>query len=422
VGLHVNFTNEAQRLLEFDDPLTCRSELRRQFEVFCEKMGRLPTHLDSHQHVHRDRRRRPFFKELAREHGMPLRDNSPVLFKGGFYAQWQYGVTDPAKVSYEALTAILAASSEQLHELAVPGYVDQDGHEYHRDRGTSSPCATPACLSRRHLPHRLLRPARHLADRQYPLIRSAHLPKPAFRRRGRVCGPGQFVETWAPGSARRYARPSGRRPPTSCCLAMGLQTLLLWLVRRRATASFVVYGLYFLFCLACVVYAVASVQIFAYLRSPLTYALLYLADDMDTMSSSIGQFLSGPMAAAFLLGPAFFVLAVRRCERRFPLPRSPFARGLQSLGLGALLSLLLIGHETEQGPWRDRDDRRIAQNPHWTMVSTYALEILSPDHSGSTSPSRRAPQGSSAAALALASRVSMGGAAAANVIVFVLRW
>jgi len=137
VGLHVNFTNEAQRLLEFDDPLTCRTELRRQFEVFCEKMGRLPTHLDSHQHVHRDRRRRPFFKELAREHGMPLRDNSPVVFKGGFYAQWQYGVTDPAKVSYEALTAILEKELPGgFYELAVhPGYVDP-GLEivYHKGR------------------------------------------------------------------------------------------------------------------------------------------------------------------------------------------------------------------------------------------------------------------------------------------------
>ena len=113
------------------------------------------------------------------------------------------------------------------------------------------------------------------------------------------------------------------------------------------------------------------------------------------MSSSIGQFLSGPFAAAFLLGPAAFVLAVRHCDRLLPLPRSPFARGLQSLGLGALLSVLLIGHEIEQGRWRDRDDRRIAQNPHWTLVSTYALELLSPDHSGRLPPHlpRRVPEG-----------------------------
>jgi chitin disaccharide deacetylase len=137
VGLHVNFTDEAQRLVEFDDPLTCRSELRRQFDLFVEKVGRLPTHLDSHQHVHRDRRRRPFFRELAREHGIPLRDHSPVVFKGGFYAQWQYGVTDPSKVSYEALTHILASELPPgFYELAVhPGYFDSDLEMvYHKDR------------------------------------------------------------------------------------------------------------------------------------------------------------------------------------------------------------------------------------------------------------------------------------------------
>jgi predicted glycoside hydrolase/deacetylase ChbG (UPF0249 family) len=137
VGLHVNFTNEGDRLVEFDDPLTCRTEIRRQFDLFREKMGRLPTHIDSHQHVHRDRRRRPFFRELAREHGVPLRDCSPVLFKGGFYAQWQYGVTDPSKVSYEALTRILGNELDGgFYELAVhPGYFDP-GVEmvYHRDR------------------------------------------------------------------------------------------------------------------------------------------------------------------------------------------------------------------------------------------------------------------------------------------------
>ena len=137
VGLHVNFTNEAQRLVEFDDPLTCRAELRRQFDLFCEKVGRPPTHLDSHQHVHRDRRRRLFFRELAREAGIPLRDNSPVVFKGGFYGQWEYGVTDPSKVSYEALIHILGHELPGgFYELAVhPGYYDPDlDMVYHRDR------------------------------------------------------------------------------------------------------------------------------------------------------------------------------------------------------------------------------------------------------------------------------------------------
>jgi len=67
VGLHVNFTNEAQRLIELDDPVVARDELRRQFDRFFELVGYKPTHLDSHQHVHRGPACLPAFEELAAE-------------------------------------------------------------------------------------------------------------------------------------------------------------------------------------------------------------------------------------------------------------------------------------------------------------------------------------------------------------------
>ena len=112
-----------------------------------------------------------------------------------------------------------------------------------------------------------------------------------------------------------------------CVLVGLLGQLALRVVRNRPRLSFLVYAAYFVFCLGSVIYAIASVQIFAFLRSPLTYALLYLADNMGTMSSSIGQFLSLPFTIAVLFGPVLWILAVRICARRFPLPRSPFARG-----------------------------------------------------------------------------------------------
>jgi predicted glycoside hydrolase/deacetylase ChbG (UPF0249 family) len=126
LGLHVNFTNEAERLVEFDDPEICRRALRGQFDRFVELTGRLPTHLDSHQHVHRRERCLPSFLELAREHGLPLRDHSPVTFKGGFYAQWEYGVSKREKVSFEALSRIVSTElTRGIYELVVhPGYPD----------------------------------------------------------------------------------------------------------------------------------------------------------------------------------------------------------------------------------------------------------------------------------------------------------
>ena len=137
LGLHVNFTNEAERLVEFDEPAICRDELRRQFDRFIALVGRLPTHLDSHQHVHRRRPCQPSFQELAEEHGLPLRDQPPVVFKGGFYAQWEYGRSDPSKVSFEALARIVRGElTRGIYELAVhPGHLDPgESYVYGPDR------------------------------------------------------------------------------------------------------------------------------------------------------------------------------------------------------------------------------------------------------------------------------------------------
>ena len=135
LGLHVNFTNEAQRLVEFDDPTICDAELRRQFDLFVDLVGRKPTHIDGHQHVHRFCP--AIFQGLAEEHGVPLRERPPVTFKGGFYAQWKYGVSDPSKVSLEALSHILRDEVvDGIYELAVhPGFSDPAvPYVYDRDR------------------------------------------------------------------------------------------------------------------------------------------------------------------------------------------------------------------------------------------------------------------------------------------------
>lgn len=138
VGLHVNFTNEAQRLFDFEDLSLVKKELRRQFDLCGEMLGRKPAHLDSHQHVHRDPRRRPIFQELAGEHGIPLRDELPVVFKGGFYGQWEYGKGEPEKVSVEALSWILRNEIHHggIYEVSChPGHLDPAAsYVYHEER------------------------------------------------------------------------------------------------------------------------------------------------------------------------------------------------------------------------------------------------------------------------------------------------
>jgi len=137
VGLHVNFTNEADRLIDLESREECRAELRRQYEVFLHLMDDKPTHLDSHQHVHRHPMRRGLFEELAAAEGIPLRDQPPVTFKGGFYAQWEHGVSVPEKVSLDALMRILSHEiGDGIYEMSChPGYYDPALEAvYHRDR------------------------------------------------------------------------------------------------------------------------------------------------------------------------------------------------------------------------------------------------------------------------------------------------
>jgi len=122
---------------------------------------------------------------------------------------------------------------------------------------------------------------------------------------------------------------------------------------------------------ACAVYAVASVQIFAFLRSPLTYPLLYLAGDMNSMRSSIGNFVSPGVAAALVLVPLGYLLAVRFTAR-------PVAQQLaRRLALPALVLALAwsgAGHRLATGRWSDRADHLIARNPHWTLVASLVNE------------------------------------------------
>jgi len=137
LGIHVNFTNEAQRLFDIDDPVACGVELRRQFDQFVAMVGRLPSHMDSHQHVHRDPRRLSGFRALAEEHHIPFRDDAPVVYLGSFYGQWEYGVSSPDKVGFEAIAALIREKvRDGITELAChPGYVDPEADlVYHSER------------------------------------------------------------------------------------------------------------------------------------------------------------------------------------------------------------------------------------------------------------------------------------------------
>ena len=128
IGLHVNFTNEGgEPVVDLGDSDRCEAELHHQFRLFQELMGHLPTHLDSHHNVHRDPRLLPRFLDLARRHGLPLREHSPARYFSEFYGQWD-GETHLEQISVESLARMLNTEvQEGFTELSChPGYIDPD--------------------------------------------------------------------------------------------------------------------------------------------------------------------------------------------------------------------------------------------------------------------------------------------------------
>ncbi len=126
VGLHVAFTSEeGEPFINLNAPAEIRIELLRQFHRFLDLMNCSPTHLDSHHNVHRDTRLLPHFLAFAQEHGLPLREHSPVRYFSNFYGQWD-GETHLEHISVESLLDMLETEiGEGFTELSChPGYVD----------------------------------------------------------------------------------------------------------------------------------------------------------------------------------------------------------------------------------------------------------------------------------------------------------
>ncbi|HEX4124277.1 MAG TPA: ChbG/HpnK family deacetylase [Tepidisphaeraceae bacterium] len=128
IGLHFDVWGEDERSFDIGDVAATHDEFRRQLDDFLSRVGRTPTHIDSHRHAHRDRRILPSFIEWCKPLGVPVRHDGRVRFLGGFYAQWEWKVTNLEYVSVAALQRLL---EKEVHpgitELSChPGYVSDD--------------------------------------------------------------------------------------------------------------------------------------------------------------------------------------------------------------------------------------------------------------------------------------------------------
>jgi chitin disaccharide deacetylase len=104
VGLH--FVEDGTA--DLDDPAQLTVAFQQQLERFRALVGSDPTHVDSHHHVHVEEDRLAAFAELTAPLGVPLRHDGRIAYVGGFYGQWEYGVTDLSHIRLPFLLHLVA--------------------------------------------------------------------------------------------------------------------------------------------------------------------------------------------------------------------------------------------------------------------------------------------------------------------------
>lgn len=136
VGLHVDlgeweFSDGEWRLgyhvVAAEDEEATRAEVAEQLELFRALMGREPTHLDSHQHLHIATPASGVLSAFGAELGVPVRQLSPdVVYDGAFYGQSDKGYPHPEAITVSSLSELIAAIPAGVTEVSCHPAVSVD--------------------------------------------------------------------------------------------------------------------------------------------------------------------------------------------------------------------------------------------------------------------------------------------------------
>lgn len=144
VGLHVDLAEWEYRddewvaryvVVNATDEDAVRAEVDRQLGAFHALLGRDPSHLDSHQHVHREEPVAGVLRRLGRELGVPVRHEAEgITYRGDFYGQTGKGDPYPVAITVDALVEVLLTLPTGITELGChPGLADPQLDNVYRD-------------------------------------------------------------------------------------------------------------------------------------------------------------------------------------------------------------------------------------------------------------------------------------------------
>jgi predicted glycoside hydrolase/deacetylase ChbG (UPF0249 family) len=140
LGLHVDLGEWGYRdgewspfyvWAETSDEAAVAAELESQVATFVALVGRNPTHLDSHQHVHLEEPARSLIGAMARELGVPLRHRAPIHYCGRFYGQTSEGHPLPEAITPAVLVQLICELPDGITELGChPASRPEPGFAY----------------------------------------------------------------------------------------------------------------------------------------------------------------------------------------------------------------------------------------------------------------------------------------------------
>ena len=151
IGLHLDLGqwdyaggewSTAYVVCDQQDERAVRKECRAQLEAFRALLGREPTHLDSHQHVHESEPVSSVTEAIAAELGVPLRGRR-VRYEGGFYGQTGKGDPVPEAITVARLTAMIRALQPGWTEIGCHpalGPVGESSYGRERERELRTLC------------------------------------------------------------------------------------------------------------------------------------------------------------------------------------------------------------------------------------------------------------------------------------------